>query len=104
MPSPLKGEGSKVAPPLRGGVGEGVKISTLYTDSNETPRRRDSGVSLGRFINFNNPPLPPFSKVGVEETPQQRLRGIENLINFIIRKQARAGKKEGLREEALKIY
>ena len=46
----------------------------------KTPRRRDSGVSLGRFINFNNPPLPPFSKVGLEETPQQRLWGIENLI------------------------
>jgi len=26
LPSPLKGEGSKIAPPLRGGVGEGVKI------------------------------------------------------------------------------
>jgi hypothetical protein len=46
----------------------------------KTPRRRDSGVSLGRFINFRNPPLPPFSKVGLEETPQQRLWGIENLI------------------------
>ncbi len=44
----------------------------------KTPRRRDSGVSLGRFINFKNPPLPPFSKVGLEETPQQRLWGIEN--------------------------
>jgi len=56
----------------------GVCCGRLF---NETPRRRDSGVSLGRFINFNNPPLPPFSKVGLEETPQQRLRGIENLIN-----------------------
>jgi len=46
----------------------------------KTPRRRDSGVSLDRSINFNNPPLPPFSKVGLEETPQQRLWGIENLI------------------------
>jgi len=46
----------------------------------KTPRRRDSGVSLGRFINFKNPPLPPFSKVGLEETPQQRLWGIENVI------------------------
>jgi hypothetical protein len=26
--------------------------------------------------------LPPFSKVGLEETPQQRLWGIENLINL----------------------
>jgi hypothetical protein len=45
----------------------------------KTPRRRDSGVSLGRFISFKNPPLPPFSKVGLAETPQQRLWGIENL-------------------------
>ena len=47
----------------------------------KTPRRRDSGVSLGRFISFKNPPLPPFSKVGLAETPQQRLWGIENLNN-----------------------
>jgi len=35
LPSPLKGEGSKSAPPLRGGVGEGVRISTLYTDTKQ---------------------------------------------------------------------
>jgi hypothetical protein len=45
----------------------------------KTPRRRHSGVSLGRFISFKNPPLPPFFKVGLAETPQQRLWGIENL-------------------------
>jgi hypothetical protein len=43
----------------------------------KTPRRRDSGVSLGRFISFKNPHLPPFSKVGLEETSQQRPWGIE---------------------------
>jgi glycosyltransferase involved in cell wall biosynthesis len=55
--------------------GSGIKM--------KTPRRRDGGVSLGRFINFKNPPLPPFYKVGLEETPQQRLWGIENLMKKI---------------------
>jgi hypothetical protein len=45
---------------------------------------RDGGVSLGRFINFLNPPLAPFSKVGLEETQQQRLWPIENLIKVSI--------------------
>ena len=49
----------------------------------KTPRRRDGGVSIGRFINSANPPLPPFSKVGLEVTPQQRLWGIENLIKIL---------------------
>jgi len=50
----------------------------------KTPRRRDSGVSLGRFISFKNPPLPPFPKVGLAETPQQRLWGIENLNKDVL--------------------
>jgi hypothetical protein len=59
-----------------------MSSNTLSSVQMKTPRRRDGGVSLGRFINFKNPPLPPFSKVGLEETPQQRLWGIENLIKY----------------------
>jgi hypothetical protein len=41
----------------------------------KTPRRRDSGVSLGELNAFNNPPSPPFLKVGYRENPTAKTMG-----------------------------
>jgi len=56
----------------------------LYTNEEKfrkmkTPRRRDSGVSLGRktIILYKSPLAPLFQRGNLEETPQQRLWGIK---------------------------
>jgi hypothetical protein len=41
----------------------------------KTPRRRDSGVSLGELNYFNNPPSPPFLKVGYRGNPTAKTMG-----------------------------
>jgi hypothetical protein len=46
----------------------------------KTPRRRDGVVSSEKFSSFNPP------KGGSRNTPQQRLWGIKNLINFDVEK------------------
>src|SRR4030042_3292911 len=43
----------------------------------KTPRCRDSGVSLGKLFLILKSPLAPLFQSGVEDTPQQRLWGIE---------------------------
>jgi hypothetical protein len=49
----------------------------------KAPRRRDGGVSLGKKNYYSkNPPSPPFFKGDHEETPQQKLWGIINLIKL----------------------
>ena len=69
----------------------------------KTPRRRDSGVSLGRFISFKNPPLPPSSKVGLAETPQQRLWGIENLNKAVIMRSLHSAKRGDIVAAAFRL-
>jgi hypothetical protein len=44
-------------------------------DLMKTPRRRDSGVSLGELNYFNNPPSPPFLKVGYRGNPTAKTMG-----------------------------
>jgi hypothetical protein len=45
----------------------------------KSPRCRDSGVSLGKNYYFRNPSHSLLQR-GFKETPQQRLRGIKNII------------------------
>ncbi|OGW54628.1 MAG: hypothetical protein A2Y81_11055 [Nitrospirae bacterium RBG_13_43_8] len=56
---------------IRGGLNDSLIM--------KTPRCRDSGVSLGKLFLILKSPLAPLFQSGVEDTPQQRLWGIEKL-------------------------
>jgi hypothetical protein len=55
----------------------------------KTLRRKDGGVSLGRFIIFKIPPYTPFSKVGLDESVfllygmGQRNNGLFSIIQIV---------------------
>jgi len=61
-----------------------LKITSSCNISNETPRRRDSGVSSGKNYYLKNPPNPLLQK-GVQGIPTAETVGYKNLIKILLK-------------------